>query len=192
MWLIAGLGNPGGQYAMNRHNIGFMALDSYCISIGEPRWKEEKKSLTTRMKIDGEEVLFAKPQTFMNRSGESLRALLDYYKISIENFVVIHDDLDQDFGAVKIHKNRGPGGHNGLKSINEQLGTQDYIRLKLGIGRPQNSRMNIADFVLQDFSTEETQYLHDYLAYAGDAIDSIVTIGLSKTATKFTRGGLEF
>lgn len=190
MWLVVGLGNPGGKYALTRHNVGFMALDAYCASVGDPRWKEEKKALVTRLTIDGEDVLFVKPQTYMNLSGESVRALLDYYKIRLENLIVIHDDIDQGFGAIKIHKNRGAGGHNGLKSLNEQLGTQDYVRLKLGVGRPPHPKMDVASYVLQNFSTEEQGHLHEFLATAGDALESLVFDGYDKAATKFTRGPL--
>jgi PTH1 family peptidyl-tRNA hydrolase len=187
VWLVVGLGNPGGKYALTRHNVGFMALDAYATSIGGPRWKDERQSLVTRFKIEDTEVLFAKPQTFMNKSGESVQALMAFYKIPLEQVIVVHDDIDQGFGAVKIHKNRGPGGHNGLKSINEKLG-QDYIRLKLGVGRPPHPKMDVAAYVLQAFSSEEQGHLHDFLAVAGDAIESIIFDGLSKAATKFTRG----
>lgn len=190
MWLIVGLGNPGGKYALTRHNIGFMALDAYAASVGGPTWREERKALVTRLKIEDTEVLFAKPQTFMNKSGESVQALMDYYKIPLEKLIVLHDDIDQGFGAIKIHKNRGAGGHNGLKSINELMGTQDYIRLKLGVGRPPNPKMDVAAYVLQAFSQDEQTQLHDYLSVAGDAFESIIFDGLSKAATKFTRGPL--
>lgn len=194
MWLVAGLGNPGGKYALTRHNVGFMALDAYAAGVGNPRWKEERNSLTVRLKLglksDDVEVLFAKPQTYMNRSGEPLRALMDFYKIPLEQLIVIHDDIDQGYGAIKIHKNRGPGGHNGLKSINEVFGTQDYVRLKLGVGRPPQPKMDVAAYVLQNFSSEEQNELHEFLNVAGDAIESIIFDGLSKAATKHTRGAL--
>ncbi len=190
MWLVVGLGNPGGKYALTRHNIGFMALDAYAASVGGPRWKEERQALVTRLKIDDVEVLFAKPQTFMNKSGESVRPLLDFYKIPLENLIVIHDEIDIGFGAIKIHKNRGPGGHNGIKSLNEHLGTQDYIRLKLGVGRSPNPKVDAAAHVLQDFTPEEQTHLHDILSVAGDALESLIFDGLSKAATKHTRGAL--
>lgn len=188
MFLVAGLGNPGGKYALTRHNIGFMALDAYCASIGNPRWKEERQALVTRLKIEDQEVLFVKPQTYMNKSGEAVRALLDYYKIPLENLIVIHDEIDIGFGAIKIHKNRGAGGNNGVKSINEVLGTQDYVRLKLGVGRPSHPKMDVSAHVLQSFSAEEQVHLHDFLAIAGDAMESLIFDGYSKAATKFTRG----
>jgi len=191
MWLVVGLGNPGGKYALTRHNIGFMALDAYCTSIGGPRGKDERQALTTKLKLEGIEVLLAKPQTFMNKSGESVRSLIDFYKIPLEQLIVVHDDIDQGFGAIKIHKNRGAGGHNGLKSLNEILGSQDYIRLKLGIGRPADPRMDVASYVLQTFSGTEQTQLHEFLALAGDAIESIIFDGLSKAATTFTRGTID-
>lgn len=173
-----------------------MALDAYLVSLGDPgqstrvtpRWKEERQALVLKLKLEDTEVLFVKPQTFMNKSGESVRALMDFYKIPLEQIIIAHDDIDQGFGAIKIHKNRGAGGHNGLKSINEVLGTQDYIRLKLGVGRPPNPKMDVAAYVLQNFSEKEQTDLHDYLAVAGDAIESVIFDGLSKAATKFTRG----
>lgn len=188
MWLVVGLGNPGGKYALTRHNIGFMALDAYSVSVGGLKWKEERQAFVTRFKIEDQDVLFAKPQTYMNKSGESVRALVDFYKIPLENLIVVHDEIDIGFGALKIQKNRGPGGHNGLKSINECLGTQDYIRIKLGVGRPTNPCMDVAAYVLQAFSPEEQEHLHDFLAHAGDAIESIILEGQSKAATKYTRG----
>ncbi len=188
MWLICGLGNPGAKYSMNRHNIGFMALDAYCAGVGLPRWKEEKQALVTRLKIEDRETIFVKPQTFMNKSGESVQALMAYYKIPLENLIVLHDEIDIGFGAIKLHKNRGPGGHNGLKSINEKLGSQDYIRVKLGVGRPENPNMDVASFVLQNFAPHEQGQLNDFLSVAGDAIESLIIDGYQKAATKFTRG----
>ena len=188
MWLVAGLGNPGGKYILTRHNVGFMALDAYCASVGNPRWKDEKDALVTKLKIEEEEVLFVKPQTYMNNSGEPVRALLDYYKIPITNLIVLHDEIDQGFGAIKIHRNRGAGGHNGIKSLNEQLGTQDYVRLKLGVGRPSHPKMDVAAYVLQNFSPEEQGHLHEFLSVAGDAMEALIFNGYDKAASKFTRG----
>lgn len=188
MWIIVGLGNPGAKYSMTRHNVGFMALDAYTASVGNPRWKEEKQALVCRLKVESEEVLLVKPQTYMNKSGEPTRAIMDYYKIPVENMIVLHDDIDQGFGAIKIHKNRGPGGHNGLKSLNEMLGTQDYVRIKMGVGRPPHPQMDVAAYVLQNFSAEEQTHLHDFLSVAGDSFESLIFDGYNKAATKFTRG----
>jgi PTH1 family peptidyl-tRNA hydrolase len=192
MFLIVGLGNPGARYLLTRHNIGFMALDRYFESAGgKPNWKEEKKALICRAKIESHDVLFVKPQTFMNKSGESVRALMDYYKVQLDHVLVLHDELDIGYGAIKIQRNRGPGGHNGLKSINEQLGTQDYTRLKLGVGKPPDARWDISNWVLSNFFEDEGAHLMDFLDTAGDAIESFVLNGYQKTATAYTRGPYE-
>jgi len=189
MFLIVGLGNPGAKYLLTRHNIGFMALDRYFESAGgKPTWKEQFKALTARVKIEGQDVIFAKPQTFMNLSGEAVQPLMDFYKIDLDHVLVVHDELDIGFGAIKIQRNRGPGGHNGLKSLNEKLGTQDYTRLKLGVGKPPDPRWDIANWVLSGFFPEETAHLMEFLDTAGDAIESFVLNGYQKTATAYTRG----
>ncbi|MES2855472.1 MAG: aminoacyl-tRNA hydrolase [Bdellovibrionota bacterium] len=190
MWLVVGLGNPGGKYAMTRHNVGFMALDAYCASVGNPVWKEEKQALVTRLKIDGEEVMFAKPQTFMNKSGDSVQALTAFYKIPIEKMIVVHDEIDIPFGAVRVHKNRGAGGHNGIKSITQMMGTMDYTRLKLGVGKSLNPNIDVATHVLQNFESDEQGALHDFLSHAGDAIEALIFDGYDKAASKFTRDGI--
>ncbi len=221
MFLVVGLGNPGTKYLLNRHNIGFMALDRYLESAGgRSAWKEERKALVARAKIGPqptgqttgqtgqttsrgeaklgarpgagatEEVIFAKPQTFMNLSGECVRALMDFYKIDLDHLLVVHDELDIDFGAIRVQRNRGAGGHNGLKSINEQLGTQDYSRLKLGIGKPPDKRWDIANWVLSNFFEDEAPHLGEFLDFAGDAIESFILNGFQKTATRFTRDGV--
>ena len=189
MFLIVGLGNPGAKYMLTRHNIGFMALDRYFESAGgKAVWKEEKKALVCRAKINGHDTIFVKPQTFMNLSGEAVRPIMDFYKIDLDHVLVLHDELDIGYGAIKIQRNRGPGGHNGLKSLNEQFGTQDYTRLKLGVGKPPDNRWDIANWVLSNFFEDESTKLTEFLDTAGDAIESFVIDGYDKTATKFTRG----
>lgn len=188
MFLIVGLGNPGSKYALNRHNIGFMALDRYFESAGaKPVWKEDRKALSCKAKIGSHDVVFIKPQTYMNLSGESVRAFMDFYKIDLDHILVLHDELDIGFGAIKIQRNRGPGGHNGLKSINEHLGSQDYTRFKLGVGKPPDNRWDIANWVLSNFFDTETDRLPEFLDTVGDAIESFVIDGYQKTATGFTR-----
>ena len=138
MWLIAGLGNPGKQYQMTRHNVGFMLVDYWLKSLSgnTPDFRDEHKAMTKKMKLDNEEILLAKPQTFMNRSGESIQSLLHFYKVPQEKMLILHDDIDQPFGSIRFHKNRGHGGQNGVRNITELLGTMDYARLKIGVGRP--------------------------------------------------------
>ncbi len=188
MWLIVGLGNPGAKYLFTRHNIGFMAVDYFVAGLGtKVPQREEKKAITYRLKLDDQELLFCKPQTFMNLSGESVRPLMDYYKIEIPNVIVVHDEVDLAFGAMKIQKNRSSGGHNGLKSLTEHLGTQDYTRLRLGVGKSANTNIDTATHVLQNFSQEEGGVMDQYLGVASDAIESIIFDGPDKAASNFNR-----
>ena len=187
MWLIVGLGNPGPRYLLTRHNVGFMALDSLVNGYGSLPSKTEFNAITSKFKLDGEEILVAKPQTFMNLSGESVAGLLQFYKVNVDQMLVIHDDIDQPFGALRFHKNRGAGGHNGIKSITETLGSQDYARLKLGVGRPTIPEMDVAAYVLQNFSADEMKALPSFLDVAADAVESFVFEGLEKATTKFNK-----
>jgi PTH1 family peptidyl-tRNA hydrolase len=187
MWLIVGLGNPGSKYALTRHNIGFLALDLLWTGLHAPAWTTEHKALTSKVKFQDQQLLLAKPQTFMNRSGESVQALLHFYKIPIDKMVVIQDDIDQEFGSMRFHKNRGHGGHNGIRSISELLGTSDYTRLKLGVGRPPHPEMEVADYVLQKFSAEEQNQLTDFLNKSGDALETLIFEGLEKASTRFNK-----
>lgn len=185
MWLIAGLGNPGSQYALTRHNIGFMALDVYSQSIGSPTWSQEHKAETLKIKIEGQSVLLAKPMTFMNLSGESIVALMNFYKIDPEKVLILHDEIDIGFGWLRFHKNRSAGGHNGIRSISELLGHNNYTRLRLGVGRPTIPQMAVSDFVLQKFSKEEEVSMPEFLNIAGDAMEAFVLQGLSKASSLF-------
>lgn len=162
-----------------------MALDFLAESFGARGWNSEQKALVLKFKTEHGQMILAKPQTFMNRSGESVVPLLHYYKISTENLLVLHDELEIGFSKLRFHKNRGAGGHNGIKSITEQLGTQDYTRLKLGIGRPPKPGPEISDWVLSPFSKEESPLLSDFLNKAGDATQAWIQEGLSIASTKF-------
>lgn len=185
MYLIVGLGNPGAKYALTRHNIGFMAVDLFAMSAGSPPWREEHKAHTCRFKMDDQEIMLAKPMTFMNLSGQSVQSLMAFYKIPLENLIVAHDEIDIPFGNMRFHKNRGHGGHNGIRNIHELLGTSDYTRLKLGVSRPPHPEMKVPDYVLQKFSETEQQQLPDFLNRAGDALETVIFEGLSKASTKF-------
>jgi PTH1 family peptidyl-tRNA hydrolase len=185
MWLIVGLGNPGKEYALTRHNIGFMAVDYFLKGLGNPPVKNQFKAEIFQSKIGETPVIFCKPQTFMNLSGESVQPLLGFYKIPQENLIVIHDEIDQPFAQMKIQKNRGHGGHNGIRSITGLLGSMDYTRLRLGVGRPENPNIPVADYVLNKFTPEEFQVLPEFLNKAGDAVESILRDGVQKASTKF-------
>ncbi|MCB0394248.1 MAG: aminoacyl-tRNA hydrolase [Bdellovibrionales bacterium] len=191
MWLVVGLGNPGPKYAGTRHNIGFMVLDRWAQKSNISSEKDEHKSKTARIKVGDEDVLIAKPLTFMNLSGEAVAKLLSFYKIPVEKMIVIHDEMDLDFGSIKIQKNRGPAGNNGLKSINQCLGTQDYARVRFGVNSPRPPQMDLADFVLQRFSPEQENDLDKLMDHAIDAAISFVKFGFEKTASQYSRKVLE-
>lgn len=186
-WLIVGLGNPGPKYLLTRHNVGFICLDRYVDSLNLSGWSTQEKALLLKIKGQENELFLAKPQTYMNLSGESVQPLMAYYKIPLENLIVLHDEIDIPFGKLRIQKNRGAGGHNGLKSINERLGTQDYARIKIGVGRPPHPEMNVADYVLQNFSSEEQTQLPDFLDTVGDALDALITVGLDRASSNFNK-----
>ena len=191
MFLIVGLGNPGNKYALNRHNIGFMACDYWLKSLGGADYREEHKALTKRFKLDSHDVILAKPQTFMNLSGESVISLMNFYKIPKENLLVLHDEVDFAFGTIKIQHNRSPAGQNGVKSISQQLGNNEYARLRIGVGRPPHPDFALADWVLGNFSKEENSHLEKYLEATSDAIECFILEGLNKASTKFN-GAVKF
>jgi PTH1 family peptidyl-tRNA hydrolase len=185
MYLIVGLGNPGQKYEFTRHNVGFLAIDRLLDRYGNPKEKSEHKALTYKISVDGHDVLLAKPQTFMNLSGESVQPLLAFYKIPLENLLVLHDDKDQNFLSVKFQQNSSSGGQNGINSIHQMLGTPNYTRLKLGIGAPTLPNQSTADYVLQKFSLLEASLLANWLDYVGDAVESLVVKGYEKSASGF-------
>lgn len=187
MYLIVGLGNPGKNYLFTRHNIGFIAIDVFKESFENTTEKSEQKALTYKVNVDGHEALLVKPQTFMNLSGDSVRALMAYYKIPLENILIIHDDVDSRFGSIKFQKARGAGGHNGVRSIHETLGTDEYARLKLGVGRPLDPRHKVEDYVLQNFSTEEREHLEDYMIRTSEAIESFIKEGFEKSSNSHNK-----
>lgn len=185
MWLIVGLGNPGGEYKLTRHNIGFIAVDYLLQGLGNPPLKNQFKAEVAQIKLNDQPVIVCKPQTFMNLSGESVQTLMGFYKIPLDHLIVIHDDIDQPFDQMKIHKNRGHGGHNGIRSISGLLGSADYVRLKLGVGRPANPNIPVAEYVLGKFNKEEFEKMPDFLNRGLDAIESILRDGVQKASTKF-------
>lgn len=160
MILFVGLGNPGDRYENNRHNIGFRVIDALVDHYGA---RDISKSAFHGKLFKSNQLLFLKPTTFMNLSGKSLQAIKNFYKIESDNIIVIHDDLDLPFGAVRFKKGGGSGGHNGLKSIDSMVG-KEYVRVRLGIGKPLY-KSQVADYVLQDFSPEEREWLDQWINY---------------------------
>ncbi|MFQ6729490.1 MAG: aminoacyl-tRNA hydrolase [Alphaproteobacteria bacterium] len=154
--LIVGLGNPGSEYVKTRHNVGFMALDA--LAGDAASWKSEKNALTMRLDVDGRRVILAKPQTYMNNSGVAVLALMTFYKVPLENLIVIHDDMDIAVGSLREKIGGGSAGHNGIKSIDANVG-RDYRRIRIGINHPRDFdlKMDAADWVLGRFKDEELE-----------------------------------
>ncbi|MEU3877120.1 MULTISPECIES: aminoacyl-tRNA hydrolase [Streptomyces] len=187
-WLIVGLGNPGPEYAGNRHNVGFMVADLLAERMGG-RFKAHKaraQVVEGRIGPPGpasQRVVVAKPMSFMNLSGGPTTALRDFYKVPVERIVVVHDELDIDYGVLRLKVGGGDNGHNGLKSITKSLGP-DYCRVRFGIGRPPG-RMQVADFVLKDFSSTERKDLDYEVDRAADAVESLVLDGLERAQSTY-------
>lgn len=174
MVLIAGLGNPGVEYAATRHNIGFDMItflsDKYDIRLGT----REGKALTGKGMINGNKVILAQPQTYMNLSGESIRALMDYYKLSLDELVVIYDDISLEVGQIRVRKKGSAGGHNGIKNIIAHLGTQEFARIKIGVGAKPEGR-DLVKHVLGRFSKEEDGMVRELFALADEAVCAILS-----------------
>ncbi|WP_285250357.1 aminoacyl-tRNA hydrolase [Pseudarthrobacter sp. fls2-241-R2A-168] len=185
-WLIVGLGNPGAQYLGNRHNVGQMVLDELAgrVGAGFKTHKARAQVVEGRLGIGGPRVVLAKPMSYMNVSGGPVSALANFYGIDPDHVVAVHDEIDIPFNAVKLKIGGGEGGHNGLRDISKALGTKDYYRVRVGVGRPPG-RMDTADFVLRDFGTAELKELPFLLDEAADAAELLVRDGLLAAQQKF-------
>jgi len=161
--LVVGLGNPGAEYARTRHNVGFMAVDE--LAGGDAKWKSEKNAQTAAVNIDGQRVIFVKPQTFMNLSGNAVLALMTFYKIPLENLIVIHDDMDLPVGKMREKVGGGSAGHNGIRSIDATVGNE-YRRIRIGIGHPRDLELPIApaDWVLGKFTDEQMDKINSVIS----------------------------
>ncbi|WP_326726165.1 aminoacyl-tRNA hydrolase [Streptomyces sp. NBC_00243] len=188
-WLIVGLGNPGPEYAMNRHNVGFMVADLLAERIGgkfKRAGKAQAQVIEGRIGPPGpanRRVILAKPMSYMNLSGGPVNALRDFYKVPLAHVVAIHDELDIDYGVLRLKFGGGDNGHNGLKSMTKVMGP-DYHRVRFGIGRPPG-RMQVADFVLKDFSSAERKELDYLVDRASDAVECLVIDGLERAQSSY-------
>jgi len=183
-WLVVGLGNPGETYARNRHNVGFMVLD-LLAERDRARFKSHRaRADVVEGRLETVRAVLAKPRTYMNESGGPVAALTKFYRTPVERLIVVHDDLDLGFGVLRVKQGGGDGGHNGLRSITKSLGTGDYLRVRVGIGRPPG-RMDPADFVLRDFAAAERADLAVHLERAADAAETLAQSGLSITQNVF-------
>lgn len=183
-YLLIGLGNPGREYRDTRHNIGFMLIDRLAVRLDARGMKVQSKAIVTNALYQDRKLILAKPQTYMNLSGHSAQGLLNFYKIPVENMLVAHDDLDLPFGTIRIRPKGGPGGQKGMASTIDQLGTNGFPRLRIGIGRPPG-RMDPAAYVLQNFSKDEMKTLSDIVDRAADAALEFVVNGVNAAMNKY-------
>jgi PTH1 family peptidyl-tRNA hydrolase len=188
-FLIVGLGNPGREYKDTRHNIGFMLVDRLAVRLGARGMKVQAKAIVTDARHADRKVILAKPQTYMNLSGQSIQGLVRFYKIPLEHVLVAHDDLDLPFCTIRMRPGGGAGGQKGVKSTIDQLGTNEFARLRLGIDRPPG-RMDAAAYVLQEFTSKELLQVSETLDRAAEAALTWVTDGLNTAMNRFN-GGVE-
>ncbi|MGN2635938.1 aminoacyl-tRNA hydrolase [Nocardia takedensis] len=176
--LVVGLGNPGPEYERTRHNIGFLVADALAERVGG-RFSTHKKSGADLLqaRLDGRQVLLAKPRSFMNLSGRPVAALAKFFSVPATEVIVVHDELDLPFGEIKLKRGGGEGGHNGLRSVSAALTTKDYLRVRLGIGRPPG-RQDPADYVLKPFATPERKEVPVIVEQAADAVELLLKLGL--------------
>ena len=186
-WLVVGLGNPGPTYASTRHNVGYLVADVLAARMGAS-WKSHKASHAEVIegRLAGERVVLGRCRSYMNDSGGPVSAMAKFFDVEPDHLIAIHDELDIDFGALRIKFGGGDNGHNGLKSIRQSIGTGDFYRVRVGIGRPPG-RQSVHDFVLKPYSSAERKDLPTYVEEAADAIESLITQGLEATQSAFNR-----
>ena len=186
MYLIVGLGNPGREYEHTRHNAGFDAIDVLAGKLGADVKEKKHKGLCGKGMIAGEKVILLKPQTYMNLSGESVRAAADFYKIDAEHMIVLYDDIDLDVGKLRVRAKGSAGGHNGIKNIIAHMGTQEFPRVRIGVGAKPD-RMDLADYVLGRFSQVERPVMEDAFEEAAEAAIAVVEDGIDAAMNRFNR-----
>jgi PTH1 family peptidyl-tRNA hydrolase len=183
-FLFVGLGNPGRQYKGNRHNVGFMLADRLAKELGVTFTRMESRALVTKTNYLGERLILAKPQTYMNISGQAVASLVRFYKIPLKHLLIAYDDVDLPLGTIRLRPMGGSGGQKGMKSTIERLGTQEFPRIRLGIDRPPGS-MEATAYVLQDFSKDEFEIVHHTIDRALDAVLVFITEGLEAAMNKY-------
>jgi PTH1 family peptidyl-tRNA hydrolase len=179
MWIIAGLGNPGSRYAQTRHNVGFLTVELLAARWSLPRAKKKFSAELWDGVVAGERVALAKPQTFMNLSGDSIQPMAAFFKVPCERVIAVHDELDLAFEVVRIKRSGGHAGHNGLRSLTQRLASNDYPRVRIGVGRPEPGG-DVADFVLSTFSSGERSSLAAVIERAADQVEAILAHGVTE------------
>lgn len=191
MWLVAGLGNPGPEYAKTRHNIGFMVVDRLAARAGDIRFSKQFKGEAARIQLRAEPTILLKPVTYMNLSGDSVQPAAAYFKVPTEQVIVVHDDIDLEMGQIKIKVGGGHGGHNGIRSVAQRMGP-NFFRIRLGVGRPGGRGDKVVGHVLGGFSSAEQVALEELVDAGCDAVESLMSQGLLPTQNRFhTRGKKE-
>lgn len=185
--MVVGLGNPGPTYASTRHNIGYMVADVLAARMGGS-WKKHKsgRADVVEGRLAGERVVLGRARSYMNESGGPVSTLAKFYGVEPDHVIAIHDELDIDFGMLRIKQGGGDNGHNGLKSIRQSLDSGEFFRVRVGIGRPPG-RQDVHDFVLKAYTSTERKDLPTYIEEAADAIESLITVGLDRTQSVFNR-----
>ncbi len=183
--LVVGLGNPDSEYENTRHNIGFDAVDLLCEKFGATPFRLKHKALISECKIKNKRIMVAKPQTYMNLSGQSVGEISRFYKIPLENIIVIFDDISLDVGNIRIRRNGTHGGHNGMKNISEHLSSNDIARIKIGVGKKPHPEYDLKDWVLSKFKTEEMENKEKALCKAVLAVEEMVTGSIDKAMNKY-------
>ena len=184
--LVVGLGNPGPEYANTRHNAGFMTVDLLAETLRAAYWKDEGGAKVSHVRLGDDELLLVKPQTYMNISGKAVSKLADTYKVPVDQVVIVHDDLDLPEGSVRAKKGGGHGGHNGLRSLSDQLGSGDYLRVRVGIGRPPG-RMDAADYVLEELKRDASERLAAMIPTAAQCVMTLLESGVEATMREYNQ-----
>ncbi len=186
MFLIVGLGNPGARYDKTRHNVGFMLVDRMAAAFALPGWSRQQRSLTCRLRLGAQEILLAKPQTFMNLSGEAILDLIRYHPIEADRLLIVYDEVALPLGKIRLRRSGSSGGHKGMESIIHRLGTAEIPRLRIGVAGAVLPE-NLSDYVLSNFSDDEREALEPALERAVEAIQSAVEEGLETAMSRHNR-----
>ena len=187
MKLVVGLGNPGERYRRTRHNVGFQAIEHFAEQLGHGRWSKHGEGLVQDVRLSGEKVKLLLPQTYMNRSGRSVRGVLDYFKIPVSELIVVCDDVDLPTGQLRIRPSGGSGGQRGLADVCKSVGSNEIARLRIGVGAPDRTRQETADYVLSPFSGSEATLIQSAMERTTQALRCWVQHGLQKAMNEYNR-----
>lgn len=183
-YLVVGLGNPGPRYEVTRHNAGFMVVDHLAESLRATYWRDEAGARTAAVRVGDDDVVLAKPQSFMNVSGNSVSRLVEHYEVPLDRLIVVHDDIDLPAGSVRVKAGGGHGGHNGLRSLHQRLGSGDYLRVRVGVGRPPG-RQDPADYVLEPMGRMAAETMGDAVLLGEEAVLHVIEHGVDAAMNEF-------